>query len=421
VRWFVRIVAIVGLLLGQQAVATSTGLAQIDPCNPVPIPGLCEDEPIQTPTPPPPDGGGGGGGGGGSGGGGGGGIIDGGGSGGGGTGSLGGGGGGGGSGGGSGGGGGGGHPSKGPAGVTGVPQVSPAPFVFGGSNNTEDLIQILSKLKPYGIPVKESILRVVGPFPVAGPSYWSNDWHACRDGCTRLHEGLDMFAPAGTPLVAIADGIITQKVVGDLSGISVEIQDAHGVQYFYAHMTSWAPGIRSGMRVEQGDVLGYVGNTGNARFTASHLHLEVQPGGIPVPPMPFVDHWLEIAEREAAGLVSRTTGQALPLVRGAPGVPSNYRMTRLLDLTGGAGTPTATGDQLLTLLGIQPSVSSVDITNRWLGQMAWEIDWGSQSNAQLAALARQYQGISGQDLSGASPWAPFGSSAGVDTEPEIGD
>jgi hypothetical protein len=81
-----------------------------------------------------------------------------------------------------------------------------------------------------------------------------------------------------------------------------------------------------------------------------------------------------------------------------------------------------TGEQLLPLLGIQPSVSSLDLTNRWLGQMSWEIDWASQSDAQLAALAQEYGQILSQDLSGASPWSPFGSGAtsseGLD---EVGD
>jgi murein DD-endopeptidase MepM/ murein hydrolase activator NlpD len=414
-RSFTRIVALLSLLLVVQLATAYSGSAQIDPCHPIVIPELCEDEPLPTPPPPP---GGGGENDGGGGGGGGGGLPD------------------------------PGTPSndnnggpiKNPTagnkpgggakpnggrtngkGLNTVPTAPQGPFVFGGSNDTSRLIQILSKLKPYGVSVREALLRVVGPFPVAGPSYWTNDWHACRDGCTRFHEGLDMFAPTGTPLVAIADGVVTQKVVGELSGISVEIQDAHGVQYFYAHLSDWAPGLRAGQRVEQGDVLGYIGNTGNAIYTAPHLHLEVQPGGVPVPPKPHVDEWLKVAEREAIVLVTGRTGQ--PLAELVGGSSSDFRLTRLFDLAGGAGKPAAGGQELLTLLGIQPSVSSMDITSRWLGQMAWEIDWASQSDAQLAALAEEYGGVAARDLSGASPWAPFGSqrNLGNAVPSEVGD
>jgi murein DD-endopeptidase MepM/ murein hydrolase activator NlpD len=409
-RWFARIVSLAALMLVAQLATAYSGTAQIDPCEPVPIPGLCEDEPTPTPPPPPDTGGGGGNDGGGGdlpGGGGPGGNV---------------------------GGGNGGNKaggSKGNGGGKGnggngkrsgrLPTAPQGPFLFGGSNDTERLIQILSKLKPYGVDVRDALLQVVGPFPIAGPSYWSNDWHACRDGCTRFHEGLDMFAPTGTPLVAITDGVVTQKIVGDLSGISVEIQDAHGVQYFYAHLSAWAPGLRAGQQVQQGDLLGYVGNTGNAIYTPPHLHLEVQPGGVPVPPKPFVDRWLEIAEREAATLVTETTGQ--PLAELAAGGASNYRLTRLFDLAGGAGTTPGSSEQLLTLLGIQPSVSSLDITTRWLGQVSWEIDWASQPDAQLEALAQEYGRLLQQDLSGASAWSPFGSDAstGSAQPDEVGD
>jgi murein DD-endopeptidase MepM/ murein hydrolase activator NlpD len=384
-RWFVRIVTITGLLMFQQLGLAYLGSAQVDPCEPVPIPELCEDEPLPEPTDPGPTddpgddptggGGTGGGGGGGNGGGkGGGGKTDG--------------------------------SKSGGKGGSKLGKVKPGPFVFGGSNDTERLLQLLSRLKPYGLSLQQGLLKVAGPFPVAGPSWWTNDWHACRDGCTRFHEGLDMFAPTGTPLVAIADGVVTQKVVGDLSGISVEIEDAHGVQYFYAHLDDWAPGLRAGQQVHQGDVIGFIGNTGNAIYTAPHVHLEVQPAGIPVPPKPFVDKWLTLAEREAADLVTDYTGKEISLT--AEGASSNFRLTRLFDLTGGAGTATASGDQLLTLLGIQPT--SLDITTRWVGQMSWEIDWASQSDPELAALAEE---VSGKDLSGATPWSPFGPGSGT--------
>jgi hypothetical protein len=169
----------------------------------------------------------------------------------------------------------------------------------------------LAQLSSTGTPRLGDILAVVGPFPVAGLSWWTNDWHAYR--CCpypHLHQGLDMFAAEGTPLVAAADGYVSQKVVDDISGLGVEITDASNTQYFYAHLSRFASGLQVGQRVRVGEVIGYVGNTGNAAQTSPHLHFEVQPNGVPVPPKPFVDRWLVLAEQKAEALLAARTGRA---------------------------------------------------------------------------------------------------------------
>jgi murein DD-endopeptidase MepM/ murein hydrolase activator NlpD len=171
---------------------------------------------------------------------------------------------------------------------------------------------MLGQLSIDGTPRLSDILQVVGPFPVAGLAWWQNDWHAYR--CCpfpHLHEGLDMFAQIGTPVVAAADGYVSQRVIGPISGLGVEITDAAGTQYFYAHLSGFAPGLSVGQRVRVGQVLGYVGNTGDAIATSPHLHFEVQPHGVPVPPKPFVDAWLVIAEQKAQALVSARIGHAI--------------------------------------------------------------------------------------------------------------
>jgi hypothetical protein len=177
---------------------------------------------------------------------------------------------------------------------------------------------ILASLSPDGNPRLEDILSVVGPFPVAGLAWWHNDWHAPR--CCphpHLHQGLDLFAPRGTPVVAAADGVISQRVNGPVSGQAVEIIDATGhTQYFYAHLSGFGPSITLGARVHVGQVVGYVGNTGNASHTSPHLHFEVQPNGIPVPPMPFVDASLVQSEQRALTLVEQRTGRPFALPDG---------------------------------------------------------------------------------------------------------
>ena len=292
-------------------------------------------------------------------------------------------------------------------------------LVVSSPNNSARLIDILSPLSRYGLHLHEALKRVVGPFPVAGLSYWTDDWHACRDGCTRFHEGLDIFGKEGTPLVATADGVVTQKLVGETSGISVEIQDAQGIQYFYAHMSAWAEPIEVGDQVHVGQVLGYLGHTGNAINTPPHLHLEIQPGGIPVPPKPFVDRWVKLAELEAEALALRVMGKEPPEA-------SDFRLTRLFDLAGGAETLEPGAEGVLALAGVQPTVSSLEMARQLLGQMSWEIDWAGQTDAQLEALAQQATELAPQDLSAATPWAPFGTApvaagAATPSAPEQGD
>ena len=81
-----------------------------------------------------------------------------------------------------------------------------------------------------------------------------------------------MFATRGTPLVAVEDGYISRKTIGNLSGNSLWIASDTEHKYFYAHMDAYAGGISQGDRVSGGQSLGTVGNTGNARYTSPHLH-----------------------------------------------------------------------------------------------------------------------------------------------------
>ena len=118
--------------------------------------------------------------------------------------------------------------------------------------------------------------------PVAGPHAFADTWGAPRSG-GRTHEGVDMMAPSGTPLVAVESGYAEFKTTR-LGGNSVWVNGGSGTRYFYAHLSAWEGSSRN---VSQGEVIGYVGATGNT--TANHLHFEIHPGGgRAVNPYPYV-------------------------------------------------------------------------------------------------------------------------------------
>ncbi|WP_052668535.1 M23 family metallopeptidase [Nitriliruptor alkaliphilus] len=102
-----------------------------------------------------------------------------------------------------------------------------------------------------------------------------NDWAYPRSG-GRRHEGTDVFAPRGTPIVAVADGTVDTVVTfdrpGSLGGRTVTVVDGAARQY-YAHLEGVTAGLRRGDLVRAGDLLGWVGTSGNARGTPPHLHL----------------------------------------------------------------------------------------------------------------------------------------------------
>lgn len=104
----------------------------------------------------------------------------------------------------------------------------------------------------------------------------ADTWGAPR--WDRAHEGVDIFAPRGTPVRAAAPGFVYRIDDLSLGGLSVTVFGDGGVRYFYTHFDSVPEELVEGQRVEVGDLIGYVGNSGNAAGTPPHLHLGVYHG-----------------------------------------------------------------------------------------------------------------------------------------------
>lgn len=121
-----------------------------------------------------------------------------------------------------------------------------------------------------------SALSVNGKyFPVASSSSTFTDSYGAFRADTGSHYGTDIFAAKGTPVVAVESGTLTKVGWNTLGGWRLWLNG----HYYYAHLDRYAPGIKEGVHVEAGQVLGYVGTTGDAKGTPPHLHFGWEPAG----------------------------------------------------------------------------------------------------------------------------------------------
>lgn len=117
--------------------------------------------------------------------------------------------------------------------------------------------------------------------PMQGPCWYSDSWGAPR-GNARRHMGVDLFAEPRSYVYAVVDGTLTRRAwdqPGRRAGNAwwLTADDGSGTYYFYAHLADFAPDLGVGSRVQAGQIIGFMGNTGNSGFP--HLHFEIHPGG----------------------------------------------------------------------------------------------------------------------------------------------
>ena len=181
-------------------------------------------------------------------------------------------------------------------------------------------------------------------FPVAGKDEKAiqSFWGAPRDGGKRSHEGNDIFAPKGTNLVALTDGEITRLTNSGLGGKTVWLYDRErGLRYYYAHLDEQL--VRKDQRVRRGEVVGTVGNTGNARTTPPHLHFGIYAGGA-IDPYPFLQRADELPPNSPLSI--REPAKPMQV----PGSGSHY--LRLSPSSDGSVIRQLNNGESITVLGV---------------------------------------------------------------------
>jgi murein DD-endopeptidase MepM/ murein hydrolase activator NlpD len=115
-------------------------------------------------------------------------------------------------------------------------------------------------------------------FPVFGPVSFGDSFGAPRANVPGgWHHGEDIFAPTGTPLLAVADGTLHTIGFTPIGGYRLWLRDREGNEFYYAHLSAYSPLAVEGKAVEAGDVIGFVGDTGDAEGGTPHLHFEIHP------------------------------------------------------------------------------------------------------------------------------------------------
>ena len=164
------------------------------------------------------------------------------------------------------------------------------------------LVSRSGPVPPFGVVARAAAPIVVSlpgiGLPIAGlkAKDIQDTYDQRRDG-TRPHEATDILAPRGTPVLAVDSGTIKKLFTSKPGGLTVYQFDPASVYcYYYAHLDHYAENLKEGMAVNRGDVIGYVGTTGNAPANTPHLHFaifKIGPQkrwweGTPVNPYPFL-------------------------------------------------------------------------------------------------------------------------------------
>lgn len=180
-----------------------------------------------------------------------------------------------------------------------------------GAYSTQRLVVAERRLERRGVAPRTAVRRAFAPFPVGGLAVWSDTWGAPRyAGGYHPHHGQDLLCAEGTPLLAVADGLV--RLGSDpLGGTTIELTLRDGSFWYYAHLSRYATGLTDGERVHTGEVIGACGETGDA--TVPHLHFSYFTAGMQARnPMHALIGWLHRAERRVGAKPSNGRGVPTP-------------------------------------------------------------------------------------------------------------
>jgi murein DD-endopeptidase MepM/ murein hydrolase activator NlpD len=240
--------------------------------------------------------------------------------------------------------------------TTTVPPSDPASRDEGDGEPTTPLPSVASPA-----PVDGPLRSIT--FPVAGPVTYFDDFGACRDGCRRQHEGNDIIGDRLQPLRAMHDGVIDHLVDHPTAGFGVVIRDSEGWEYRVYHVNNddpgtdnghddgtwrYAEGIVPGATVHAGQLIGWMGDSGNAEGSVPHAHVEIRrPDGAAINPYGS----LRYAQRDVNCRIELTT-DASASDWGGIALPAGWRP---LSLTGGhPGSGEIAARMIISPLGYTP-------------------------------------------------------------------
>jgi len=248
-------------------------------------------------------------------------------------------------------------------------------------------------------------------FPIVGTAGYGDSYGGFRgDVRGKWHHGDDIFAPLGAPVVAVADGTVNRVGWHRIGGWRLWVRDTSADQFYYAHLSGYAPGIFHSRHVRAGQVIGFVGNTGDAFGGAAHLHFEVHPRQLlrlrydgAVDPTTYLEGWARLQtvdapfpvhprlprqpgfRREARGVFRELLAARHVLAQSAvdgpeidrPDAPDSTPPKQLLALREEPATPAPSADPaaltfplLVALLSVAaftalPVLGGIVLTRRW--------------------------------------------------------
>ena len=227
-----------------------------------------------------------------------------------------------------------------------------------------------------GVDPDQAARLAYGRFPVAGPAHWVDDWYAPRfTGTTfRFHLGLDLIADYGTPLRSPSDGVV--GIENDaLGGLAVKVILPDYTFFYLAHLSATAPELVAGQSVKTGDLLGYVGQSGDA--TGPHCHFGIyQAGTTAIPPKPYIDQWVSDQAAQLPATIAAVTGTTpRPLL--ATGLARQLAddTARAAETPGGAART-----ELLFATSANPFGGALQVAQATVAQAANDVDWQRRAN-----------------------------------------